>query len=450
MSLPPAEQQARLDQYNKDRAAAPAAAPVAGVTVPGTGGAAIPEFDKIAAAVMQVESGGDPSAISPKGAVGTMQTLRDPGFGVFPARDDSPQERERVGKDYLAAMIREFGGNLEHALAAYNWGPGATKNWVERGANFAQLPAETRNYVQKIRGILGGVIEAMVPSAQAAAPAAAAAPTPAAAAAPTPAAAAAQRRLTTLGEMSAEQPVAVQQALAQREEMVRLANMYLNMRTPESIQQYAALRSQILQAEASIPFALGMQGLSDLETANDPRRLASVWSYYANQPVGIQRRSDGTYNLFVNGERTAEGVSAYQLAQQARLSFDKGYQDQLATLSASEAAEESKSQRTMREKAFESDRKIAEEQDKQYRQMIREIFVEKAKGNIDMARAMFDASGYKVIKGDDGILIITPPGPGATPYLFNTSGKEQVINGIKVTSMSAVPMAGLPTVQQEQ
>ena len=40
-------------------------------------------------AVMQVESGGDPDAVSPKGALGRMQvmpaTASNPGFGIKPA-----------------------------------------------------------------------------------------------------------------------------------------------------------------------------------------------------------------------------------------------------------------------------------------------------------------------------------------------------------------------------
>src|ERR1043165_9600191 len=62
----------------------------------------------LASAVMAQESGGNPFLVSPKGAMGAMQTmpgtLRDPGYGVTPARDNSPAEMERVGKEYLAAM----------------------------------------------------------------------------------------------------------------------------------------------------------------------------------------------------------------------------------------------------------------------------------------------------------------------------------------------------------
>jgi len=111
-------------------------------------------------AVMQVESGGNPAAVSSKGAMGTMQTmpgtLRDPGYGVTAARDQSPAEMERVGKDYLQAMLRQY-GDPRLALAAYNWGPGNVDRAMQtHGGNvdavLANAPAETRAYVPKVLG----------------------------------------------------------------------------------------------------------------------------------------------------------------------------------------------------------------------------------------------------------------------------------------------------------
>lgn len=109
-------------------------------------------------AVIQVESGGDPAAVSSKGAVGTMQTmpgtLRDPGYGVVPARDQSAAEQERVGKDYLQAMLRQY-ADPRAALAAYNWGPGNVDSALRAAggnvdAMLASAPAETRAYVPKV------------------------------------------------------------------------------------------------------------------------------------------------------------------------------------------------------------------------------------------------------------------------------------------------------------
>ncbi|WP_209440287.1 transglycosylase SLT domain-containing protein [Achromobacter insuavis] len=131
------------------------------------GGAQLPP--DLVAAVAKAESGdrdlnADGSVVtSPAGAKGRMQVLdgtnRDPGFGVAPARDDSLEERARVGRDYLQAMLRNYGGNLTQALAAYNAGPGnvdkalaaADKagdraNWM----NYLPKPTETIPYVNGI------------------------------------------------------------------------------------------------------------------------------------------------------------------------------------------------------------------------------------------------------------------------------------------------------------
>ncbi|WP_420997593.1 transglycosylase SLT domain-containing protein [Cupriavidus sp. 30B13] len=101
---------------------------------------------------------------SPKGAKGEMQVLdttnKDPGFGVRPAQDDSPDERARVGRDYLQAMLQKYNGNVGQALAAYNAGPGAVDKAIQQAAGagdrfraaqqgdwLAYLPQETQKYV---------------------------------------------------------------------------------------------------------------------------------------------------------------------------------------------------------------------------------------------------------------------------------------------------------------
>jgi len=122
-------------------------------------------FEEIVAAVKQAESRGKRYAAdgktlttSPKGALGEMQvmpkTIKDPGFGVIPAKDASPDEIARVGVDYLQAMKQKY-GDTEKALIAYNWGPGSTDKWIASGADPKKLPAETRTYVERVKGFLG-------------------------------------------------------------------------------------------------------------------------------------------------------------------------------------------------------------------------------------------------------------------------------------------------------
>lgn len=122
-------------------------------------------FEELVAAVKQAESrgkrykdDGKTLTTSPKGALGEMQvmptTITDPGFGVTPARDKSPDEIARVGVDYLQAMKSRY-GDTDRALIAYNWGPGSTDKWIAAGADPKKLPEETRTYVQRVKGFLG-------------------------------------------------------------------------------------------------------------------------------------------------------------------------------------------------------------------------------------------------------------------------------------------------------
>ena len=99
-------------------------------------------------AVIAVESGYRPQAVSSAGAQGLMQlmpaTQRD--YGVSDPFD--PGQNVYAGTAYLRSLIDEFGTVL--ALAAYNAGPGAVRRY--RG-----IPpwSETRAYV---RDVVVGVI----------------------------------------------------------------------------------------------------------------------------------------------------------------------------------------------------------------------------------------------------------------------------------------------------
>lgn len=118
-------------------------------------------FDAINRITGQSESGnrdfyGDGRPVtSPVGARYRMQvmpaTARDPGYGITPARDNSPAEFNRVGEQYTRAMAKEYGGDLRKMWAAYNWGPGNLNRALERyGDNWLRYaPAETQNYVAK-------------------------------------------------------------------------------------------------------------------------------------------------------------------------------------------------------------------------------------------------------------------------------------------------------------
>lgn len=125
-------------------------------------------FARMVQITLQAESGGrrwgaDGALLqSSAGAKGEMQVLdstnANPGFGVRAAVHDSPDERARVGRDYLGALLQRYEGDPAKAWVAYNWGPGALDAALKQhGENWlAAAPAETRAYVAKNLQALGG------------------------------------------------------------------------------------------------------------------------------------------------------------------------------------------------------------------------------------------------------------------------------------------------------
>lgn len=94
-----------------------------------------------------------PAQIMPK-------TAQSPGYGVSPFNPnaaDPVEENRRFGRDYLNAMLNEFGGDEEAALIAYNAGPGNAQKWLASGRDYSVLPqrGQTEPYAGNIMAMAG-------------------------------------------------------------------------------------------------------------------------------------------------------------------------------------------------------------------------------------------------------------------------------------------------------
>jgi len=100
---------------------------------------------KLVKAVIRAESAFNPSAVSPKGAMGLMQLM--PGTAMDMGVQDPyhPIQNLRGGVGYLKEMLRLFNNDLVLALAAYNAGPNAVKQ-------YGGVPPyeETQQYIQRV------------------------------------------------------------------------------------------------------------------------------------------------------------------------------------------------------------------------------------------------------------------------------------------------------------
>lgn len=118
---------------------------------------------------------------SKAGAEGITQvmpkTQANPGYGVKPMKDKSEAEFDRVGREYLQAMYREYDGDWEKALAAYNAGPGNLNRAISKAnaqgghwKDYLPKPEETLPYIDKILTASGVRREQTTPQAKPEAP----------------------------------------------------------------------------------------------------------------------------------------------------------------------------------------------------------------------------------------------------------------------------------------
>ena len=107
--------------------------------------------EKLILAVLQKESGGNPIAVSPKGAMGLMQIMPETAQSLGVEDPFDLEQNVAAGVKYLKSCLNLFCQDVALALAAYNAGPETVKKY----GGVPPYP-ETQQYVA---GIIGCSVE---------------------------------------------------------------------------------------------------------------------------------------------------------------------------------------------------------------------------------------------------------------------------------------------------
>ncbi|MDU0460843.1 MAG: lytic transglycosylase domain-containing protein [Geobacteraceae bacterium] len=96
-------------------------------------------------AVIKAESNFNPQAVSHAGARGLMQLMPATARSLGVNDSFDPEQNVMAGTRFLGDLLQRYNGDLDSALAAYNWGPGNVDKRPDR------LPRETRDYLAKVK-----------------------------------------------------------------------------------------------------------------------------------------------------------------------------------------------------------------------------------------------------------------------------------------------------------
>jgi hypothetical protein len=297
---------------------------------------------------------------SSKGALGITQvmpaTAKKPGYGVVPLKNQSKEEYIRFGRDYLTALLTKYNGDFQKALAAYNAGPGTIDKAIAKGGDkwLTLAPKESQNYVTKFAGLSGdGVPNQVAQNTVGTQPGLELISTANAGESAGVSTGKPSNMNTALNMSPRDFDIMNTYALNERQTTVDLynrrrqdlidrvnaANSAGNIARADEIMNQVdqldlGINSTLKTIDNSLWRAQGDKASQEFMFTGNPARVQAVWSHYVGSQIQIQPRSDGMYNLYVNGQPAVDNNGQFivrdrtSLAQDFYRSIDAEYRKQ--------------------------------------------------------------------------------------------------------------------------
>jgi len=200
-------------------------------------------------------------------------------------------------------------------------------------------------------------------------------------------------------------------------------------------------RDTVTKIDQGMVYLQGMQGLNDLRYGNNTNRLSMVWSMYSGRDVRIVPRSDGKFNLQMDGTVVQEGMSMREISHLAQLQFDSSYKTQINQV----AAEKSM-------KIFDAQLDMTKEQQKINAELIKlkvdkelsskaDALLEQIKMMKGEFKAIGDGSGKGIVQIGSEVYLFDPlmehTKPNGDKYYAPGTKKISLADGISLISGSA-------------
>ncbi len=99
---------------------------------------------------------------------------------------------------------------------------------------------------------------------------------------------------------------------ANRDEMVRLAMSY---QSAGMGLEYSSIRAKIMELDMSMPYAYLDQEIALFPISREPFCMFAALSQIKGIKISVQARSDRKWNIYLNGDKTQEGLSDNELIQ---------------------------------------------------------------------------------------------------------------------------------------
>lgn len=209
----------------------------------------------------------------------------------------------------------------------------------------------------------------------------------------------------------------LEQGMRNREYLRQVANIYRQSGLPDKAFE---IEAKIQGLDVDLYKMATDQAINEFRRGGDPARMIGLLQQFGSVPIDVQYRTDGNYNVFVNGTMLDQPLDAVTLTDELRTLVDSTYRQQKVDAQLA-------NQKAMLDAQLETDKEIM----KQNAQMVREAALAHINGGYNLAKEQLAQRGYTITNLNDGRVVISSK-DGTEVGLVDLNNNTVVIDGQEI------------------